>query len=65
MILDHGDGVRTMYGHASRLYVDVGETVTQGQTIAAMGSTGRSTGNHIHFEIRVNGAKVNPLKYMR
>ncbi|OGH59855.1 MAG: hypothetical protein A2725_02460 [Candidatus Magasanikbacteria bacterium RIFCSPHIGHO2_01_FULL_33_34] len=65
VIIDHGGGVTTLYGHASKLYVDVGEDVVQGQTIAAMGSTGQSTGPHIHFEVRVGGARNNPLQYIR
>jgi len=63
--LNHGGGIQTIYAHASRLYVKVGDTVAQGQTIAAMGSTGRSTGSHIHFEVQVNGYRMNPLRYIR
>jgi len=65
IIIDHGGGMSSLYGHNSRLYVTVGEQVAQGQNIALMGSTGRSTGPHSHFEIRVNGTRVNPLKYIR
>ena len=65
IIVDHGGGVQTLYAHASRLYVSVGQQVSQGQTIALMGSTGRSTGPHIHYEIRVNGSRQNPLRYIR
>lgn len=61
VILDHGGGVSTLYGHASRLYVKNGQRVTRGQTIAAVGSTGLSTGNHLHWEVRINGKAVNPL----
>jgi murein DD-endopeptidase MepM/ murein hydrolase activator NlpD len=64
-ILDHGGGVQTLYGHASRLYVSIGDYVNQGDTVALMGSTGRSTGPHLHFEVRVNGTRVNPLSYIR
>lgn len=64
VILDHGNGVKTYYGHCSKLYVSVGETVTAGDTIAAVGSTGFSTGNHLHFEIRLNDVQVNPQQYI-
>lgn len=63
IIISHGNGVQTYYGHCSTLNVKVGQTVSQGQVIAAVGSTGRSTGNHLHFEIRVNGVAQNPEKY--
>ncbi len=65
IIVDHGGGITTLYAHNSQLYVNVGDVVTQGQTMAAMGSTGRSTGPHIHFEIRVNNRHTNPLQYIR
>lgn len=65
IILDHGGGVTTLYGHNSKLLVSAGETVEQGQVIALLGSTGRSTGPHLHFEVRVGGKKVNPLRYVR
>lgn len=65
IIIDHGGGVQSLYGHHSELLVAVGDEVTQGQTIGLMGSTGRSSGPHVHFEIRVNGAQQNPLRYVR
>lgn len=65
VILDHGGGVTTLYGHASQLNVEVGDEVNQGDVVALMGSTGRSTGPHIHFEVRVSGSRQNPLKYVR
>ncbi len=63
--IDHGNGIQTIYAHASQLFVSAGDYVTQGQNIAAMGSTGNSSGSHIHFEIRVNGKRQNPLAYIR
>ena len=62
--LDNGNGVQTYYGHCSRLYVSTGEKVEAGEVIAAVGSTGNSTGNHLHFEVRVNGSVVNPQNYL-
>ena len=64
IIIDHGNGVETYYGHCSKLYVSVGKWVEAGDSIAAVGSTGNSTGSHCHFEVRVNGSTVNPQKYM-
>ena len=62
--LDNGNGVETYYGHCSKLYVSTGEKVEAGDVIAAVGSTGNSTGNHLHFEVRVNGEEVNPQNYL-
>ncbi len=64
IIIDHGNGIQTLYGHLSSIYVQVGEDVAKGQNIAAMGSTGHSTGPHVHFEVRINGVKSNPLRYV-
>mgnify|MGYP006388770055 CR=1 FL=1 len=64
VIVDHGNGIQTYYAHCSRLYVSVGQTVSQGETIAAVGSTGNSTGPHLHLEIRVNGVAKNPQNYI-
>lgn len=65
VIVDHGNGVATLYGHCSRIDVVPGQMVQKGQTIAGIGTTGNSTGNHLHFEVRINGAKMNPLNYVR
>ena len=62
--ISHGNGVETYYAHCSKLYVSQGQTVTAGTNIAAVGTTGHSTGNHLHFEIRINGSTVNPQNYI-
>ncbi len=64
IIIDHGNGLQTRYAHASVLYVSKGTKVSQGDVIAAVGSTGNSTGNHLHFEVIVNGTRVNPAPYI-
>ncbi len=64
VIVDHGNGKQTYYGHCSSVLVSAGDHVYQGQTIARVGSTGRSTGNHCHFEVKINGTSVNPLAYL-
>lgn len=62
--VDHGDGFVTRYGHNHELHVKIGDVVTKGQKIAAMGSTGRATGAHVHYEILRHGKQVDPLKYV-
>lgn len=64
LIVDHGGGYSTLYAHCSQLYVGYGQGVTKGQAIAAVGSTGNSTGPHLHFEVRINGEPVDPLGFI-
>ena len=64
LVISHGNGVQTYYGHCSKLYVSAGTQVSQGQIIGAVGSTGNSTGPHLHLEVRVNGVAYNPQNYV-
>ncbi|MBF8280685.1 MAG: peptidase M23 family protein [Candidatus Magasanikbacteria bacterium] len=65
ILIDHGNGIKSRYAHNSRLFAQKGDYVSKGQTIAMVGTTGRSTGTHLHFEIIENGKYVNPFKYVR
>ncbi len=65
IMIDHGDGLTTIYMHASALYVKSGQNVAKGEKIAAVGTTGNSTGNHLHFGVRLNGTYVNPWNYLK
>ena len=62
--IDHGNGIESWYGHTSKMYVTIGQKVNAGDIIAAVGSTGNSTGPHLHLEIRINGQHVNPQNYL-
>lgn len=64
IVISHGNGVQTYYAHCSALYLSAGASVSQGQVIAAVGSTGNSTGPHLHLEVRVNGVAYNPQNYL-
>lgn len=64
VIIDHGNGYQTYYAHCSKLYVSAGQSVTQGETISAVGSTGNSTGPHLHFEVRYKGNILNPQNFI-
>ncbi len=65
IIVDHPNGMKTRYAHSSKLFVKVGDSVKKGQVIAMMGTTGRSTGTHLHFEVYTNNKRANPLSYIR
>jgi murein DD-endopeptidase MepM/ murein hydrolase activator NlpD len=65
VIIDHGSGITTLYGHNSKLLVSEGQIVKKGDKIAISGSTGISTGPHVHFEVRRNGAPVDPIGYVK
>ena len=64
VIIDHGNGIRTLYAHNSRNLVTIGQTVARGEIIAHVGSTGRSTAPHLHYEVKINGTAVNPVPFM-
>jgi len=64
VVIDHGGGISTAYGHNSRLNVHVGQSVQRGDVISFVGSTGHSTGPHIHFEVRVEGKALDPTSYL-
>jgi murein DD-endopeptidase MepM/ murein hydrolase activator NlpD len=64
LMIDHGQGLHTLYAHCSRIVVSTDQQVTAGQQVAVVGSTGHSTGPHLHFEVRLNGKPVDPMKYL-
>lgn len=64
VVINHGNGIKTRYAHESKIFVSVGDSVSRGQTIGIIGCTGWCTGSHVHFEVIVNGSKVNPLTYL-
>jgi murein DD-endopeptidase MepM/ murein hydrolase activator NlpD len=64
LVIDHGFGLRTSYGHAAEIHVEKGEAIERGQRIASVGSTGRSTGPHLHYAVEVKGKSVNPHNYI-
>ena len=63
--VDHGKGIATRYGHMSAILVSAGQHIVRGQQIGRMGSTGRSTGSHLHYEVRIDGRPVNPIPFMK
>jgi murein DD-endopeptidase MepM/ murein hydrolase activator NlpD len=63
--IDHGRGITTRYGHMSAILVSAGQHITRGEQVGRMGSTGRSTGNHLHYEVRIDGRAVNPIPFMK
>ncbi len=62
--LDHGYGIMTLHGHCSKIFVQEGDRVKRGEVIAAVGNTGYSTGPHLHYEVHIDGAPVNPMRYL-
>jgi murein DD-endopeptidase MepM/ murein hydrolase activator NlpD len=64
VVIDHGHGIKTLFGHLSKSFVRVGQRVERGEAIAAVGNSGLSTGSHLHYEVRVNGRAVDPLRYI-
>jgi murein DD-endopeptidase MepM/ murein hydrolase activator NlpD len=65
VIVEHGDGLHTLYAHCAELLVEHGETVTQGQPIATVGSTGRTVGPHLHFEVRYGNTLIDPMDFLQ
>ena len=65
IIVDHGNGMKTRYAHLSKILVSVGDSVSRGEKIGEVGSTGNSTGPHLHFEVIVNGSTKNPINYLK
>ncbi|MEP6705384.1 MAG: M23 family metallopeptidase, partial [Acidobacteriota bacterium] len=62
--VDHGNGLKTRYGHLSKIDVQIGDSITRGQVMAFVGSTGRSTGPHLHYELRLNDRPINPRRFL-
>ena len=65
VVVDHGNGVQTYYAHLSRFYVRPGQEIRRGEPVGAVGSSGRATAPHLHYEVRLGGTAVNPARYLR